>query len=237
MKKKGLVISALVFALSLLVSIPAFAGQWQNNETGWWYTEDDGSYPVNQWKWIDGNGDGISESYYFDSNGYMLVNTTTPDGYTVNSDGAWVVDGVVQTQGVSNTQTANTDTTQSASLNQEYIDMFGKDINYVLSKMGTGYDQGYLENVCGYRYATSNGSVAIFFDIPTDKYVNELVIDESALFNGSHGLTVSELNAILGTEMYTDGYSQYWSLGGSPEIIVKRVEGGNGFQVYYAGLY
>lgn len=26
----------------------------------------------------------------------MYANTTTPDGYTVNADGAWTVDGVVQ---------------------------------------------------------------------------------------------------------------------------------------------
>ena len=50
-----------------------------------------------EWQWIDGNGDGVSESYYFGSNGYLLTNTTTADGYTVNADGAWVVDGVVQT--------------------------------------------------------------------------------------------------------------------------------------------
>mgnify|MGYP000107518430 FL=1 len=28
----------------------------------------------------------------------MYANTTTPDGYTVNTDGAWTVNGVVQTK-------------------------------------------------------------------------------------------------------------------------------------------
>ena len=51
-----------------------------------------------QWQWQDVNGDGISECYYYDDNGTMLTNTTTPDGYTVDSNGAWVVNGVVQTQ-------------------------------------------------------------------------------------------------------------------------------------------
>lgn len=45
--------------------------------------------PVSQWKWLDGNKDGIYECYAFDSNGYIYTNTTTPDGYTVNADGAW----------------------------------------------------------------------------------------------------------------------------------------------------
>lgn len=50
------------------------------------------------WQWLDRNGDGIAECYYFDQTGNMLVNTTTPDGYQVNTDGAWVQNGVIQTQ-------------------------------------------------------------------------------------------------------------------------------------------
>ena len=52
------------------------------------------------WQWIDGNGDGTAECYYFDDNGQMLTGTTTPDGYTVNSDGAWTENGTVQTKSV-----------------------------------------------------------------------------------------------------------------------------------------
>ena len=36
--------------------------------------------------------------YYFTPEGYCLTGTQTPDGYTVDETGAWVVDGVVQTQ-------------------------------------------------------------------------------------------------------------------------------------------
>ena len=28
--------------------------------------------------------------YYMGANGYMLTNTTTPDGYKVGADGAWI---------------------------------------------------------------------------------------------------------------------------------------------------
>ena len=62
----------------------ALAGQWQQNSKGWWWQEDNGTYPKSQWQWIDGNKDGIAECYYFDNSGYMLSNTTTPDGYVVN---------------------------------------------------------------------------------------------------------------------------------------------------------
>lgn len=96
MKKRLLV--AVVAAMSTMMSMTAFAGMgsWQQNETGWWWQRNDGSYPAGEWKWIDGDGDGTAESYYFDGNGYLATNTTTPDGYTVNADGAWVQDGVVQ---------------------------------------------------------------------------------------------------------------------------------------------
>ena len=46
--------------------------------------------------WLDGNDDGIAECYCFDWEGYLYMNGWTPDGYYVNSDGAWTVNGVVQ---------------------------------------------------------------------------------------------------------------------------------------------
>lgn len=81
-----------------------FVGAWRSNETGWWYENLDGSYPVNSWKevqgkwyffgadgymktgWIDWEG----KQYYCDQSGAMLVNTTTPDGIQVGADGARV---------------------------------------------------------------------------------------------------------------------------------------------------
>ena len=58
----------------------------------------DGSYPAGTWAWLDGNNDGIYESYCFDPRGYLYTNTITPDGYTVNADGAWVLNGIVMTK-------------------------------------------------------------------------------------------------------------------------------------------
>lgn len=94
---------ALAVMTMLSLTIPVSAAVWKQDNTGWWYQEDNGSYPANTWKWIDGNNDGVAECYYFDGNGYMLSNTTTPDGYQVNATGAWVVNGVVQTQGTNST--------------------------------------------------------------------------------------------------------------------------------------
>lgn len=84
--KRGSFIKTIGIAvgLSVFLSFASFAGEWQQDTTGWWYSEDDGTYPVNQWQEIDG------KQYYFNEKGYMLSDTTTPDGYKVGADGAWV---------------------------------------------------------------------------------------------------------------------------------------------------
>lgn len=102
MKKRNLITAIAAAAMmTLAMSMSAYAGQWQQNGTGWWYDNGNGTWPANTWQWIDGNGDGVSECYYFDGNGYLLTNATTPDGEQVNADGAWITNGVVQTQGAS----------------------------------------------------------------------------------------------------------------------------------------
>ena len=80
------------------------AGEWIQDDTGWWYRYDDGSYPVSCWRKING------EWYSFDENGYMrsngwyqegdswyylnpdgsMAHDTVIDGYTLDSDGRWV---------------------------------------------------------------------------------------------------------------------------------------------------
>lgn len=81
-----------------------------------WYTDKAGDtyylHPISDntlghmytgWNWIDDNGDGIAECYYFEtqSNGYrgrLYKSTTTPDGYTVNEKGQWMENGKVATK-------------------------------------------------------------------------------------------------------------------------------------------
>ena len=58
----------LLFAtavLSITLGITAFAGEWKQDNTGWWYQNDNGTYPMNGLKEIDHSW------YYFDKTGYM----------------------------------------------------------------------------------------------------------------------------------------------------------------------
>lgn len=95
--KKGYILTALTLAAVLGSTMTSFAG-WQLDTDGYWWQNNDGTYPTNSWQWLDGNGDGVAECYYFGADGYMLANTTTPDGYTVNADGAWIELGIVRTK-------------------------------------------------------------------------------------------------------------------------------------------
>lgn len=106
--KKFIGIAAVAAFSSIMVS-SAWAGTWKQNNVGWWFDNGNGTYPASTWQWIDGNNDGIAECYYFDRAGYMLANTSTPDGYQVNASGAWVQNGAVQTKNMR----ANSQTTSS----------------------------------------------------------------------------------------------------------------------------
>lgn len=103
MRSKHLLVGILSSCLVLSMSFTSLAGQWQQDHAGWWYQEDDGSYPAGQWKELNGKwycfnqyGYMVSNAwrgnYYLGPDGAMLTNTTTPDGYRVGPDGAWIQD-------------------------------------------------------------------------------------------------------------------------------------------------
>lgn len=64
---KRLMITGVAGALSLCISMTAYAGNWMQDSTGWWYQDNDGNYPVNTWRLIDDTW------YRFDENGYMVT--------------------------------------------------------------------------------------------------------------------------------------------------------------------
>ncbi|MEY8353455.1 hypothetical protein AALB39_08865 [Lachnospiraceae bacterium 54-53] len=94
--KKIYKLFAVTSLLSISMTTAAFAGVWKQNTEGWRWQDEDNSYPASTWEWIDSNGDGMAECYYFDENGYLLTGTVTPDGYSVNEDGAWMDHGIIR---------------------------------------------------------------------------------------------------------------------------------------------
>ena len=91
--KKWIAMITLSMLFSGTLIWEAYAGTWKQGIDGdlsaWWYDNGDGTFPISSWMWIDGNNDGIAECYYFDDTGRMLSDTVTPDGYTVDKNGAW----------------------------------------------------------------------------------------------------------------------------------------------------
>ena len=101
MKKKKLLKTGLAVALAVMtLAQPVSAANWVGNNTGWWWQEDNGSYPTNQWKAINGKW------YWFDGNGYMVTGWRNINGtwYYLESSGAmasnkWIGNYYVESSG------------------------------------------------------------------------------------------------------------------------------------------
>lgn len=86
MKSRFWKILAVSAAISMFASTVSYAGTWTSETGRWQYRMDDGSYAKGWFQDTDGKW------YYFDANGRMLAGTTTPDGFRVGADGAWMID-------------------------------------------------------------------------------------------------------------------------------------------------
>ena len=190
MRKKRVLALALAVMMTGSMSMTTLAGQWEQENNNVKYQEDNGSYPVNTWKWIDGNNDGVAECYYFDGNGYMLSNTTTPDGYQVNASGAWVVNGIVQTQGTGSKgnagHSANYDPAHPLAgkidawnlrLPTKYLGEFTICNDNVQAMLTGQMDQYYMPQV-GYSVNPTTGTQAYFAQEDHDNKI----ADEQALY-------------------------------------------------------
>lgn len=58
--------------------------EWVFEQGNWYYLKESCKMARNEWLWIDG------ECYYFYGSGKMACDTITPDGYKVDSSGAWI---------------------------------------------------------------------------------------------------------------------------------------------------
>ena len=168
--KKSIYVGLAATLLTAALSLTSFAAGWQQDAKGYWYgtNADNTTWYTNGWQWIDGNGDGIAECYYFDGNGYMLTNTTTPDGYQVNAGGAWVQDGQAQTKNVEVAQ--NIASSDSSVANASIPDFTGKYSGetyfYDIKKQSDGTYKMTTE-LCDYYLGTCSGDYTGQYDPQT----------------------------------------------------------------------
>lgn len=101
MKKGSKIVLYAAVCTLLGGAMTSLAGEWKTDTKGYWYANDNGGYAVSEWladngKWYYLGADGYMVcnawigNYYVGADGAMLVNTTTPDGYQVGADGAWI---------------------------------------------------------------------------------------------------------------------------------------------------
>lgn len=176
--------AALLMALMVFVgtAMTVMAAGWQQNSTGWWYDNGNGTWPANSWQWIDGNGDGVAECYYFDGNGYMLSNTTTPDGFQVDASGAWTVNGVVQTQGTAQNTNTNNGSIPSG-YNENGLSNVAIDIlEHTRAENAAKYGETKVDEIAGeyYVYYEKTNIFAVYYE--TDEKPSQVSAKATDIF-------------------------------------------------------
>lgn len=97
MKNRFVLIAAAALSMvwTLQSAAEPMSGKWRFVESkGWYYQLEDGTIPTG-WTWI-ADGYGKEYCYYLGNDGYFWADTMTPDGYYVDKQGRWVVNGIVQ---------------------------------------------------------------------------------------------------------------------------------------------
>lgn len=214
---KLLKIFATTIAISSIMATSAFAGVWRTgdgaNQGKWWYDNGDGTYANNGWQWIDGNDDGTAECYYFDSDGWMLANTLTPDGYQVNENGAWVNNGIVETQKASIEIPQTPDTTENVS----------NDISGHYNYIGSIDESGALTNWLGIGDVWVTGISIVKIDDSTIQLSTSGDIVAEYILKKSGNSYIYESGKVIDNSMgildVTSGDSQNWIDGELQQLI------------------
>lgn len=172
MKRKNILIAAAAMVMTLAMSMTALAEGWVQDAKGWYYIDERGNQPKNEWRIIDGNKDGTAEYYYFGEDGYMLADTTTPDGSQVDADGKMLMNGVPIVIPVSvNAEIPAVDTsnvngaTDETFDSQKLADELNTYVTYFYSRLMVDPSRPALENgVSNIRFYGDDGSYTDTFN-------------------------------------------------------------------------
>lgn len=185
MKKKIMVSAALFMAMTMATT--TMAAVWRTgdgaNQNRWWLDDGNGSYASNEWRWVDGDSDGVAECYAFDRDGWMYANTTTPDGYQVNGDGAWTVNGVVQTRQTGTGTQVAADSQKNPRILVAYYSLpetGGTDTDSGASRVATGNGvQGNVEYMANTIAQTTGGDLFRIDTVQSYPTVHEPLVNRA----------------------------------------------------------
>lgn len=247
MKKIPLLL--LAAALSIGFGTVTYAGEWKQDGTGYWYQNDDGGYPINQWKEIDG------KQYYFGADGYMLSNTTTPDGYQVGADGAWIQDNsqvTVQTGNGTRENPYNAFLPVDFSYALEYLPEYNYSARLQLLEIVTGQKANetvFSENMFNkaehgnYRWRLYHFQLSCLSS--NGKYITGSVVNPYYFFNQDSTIGLSDLEtAVLGDKLkncydiklFPGGTDDFWIgilIDDSIPYITFSIDGGSNNDIWF----
>ncbi|MCC8026828.1 MAG: CAP domain-containing protein [Clostridium sp.] len=193
--KKPYITLVLTAALTLSSLTTAYGGQWLQDAAGWKYQNDDTSFHVSGWQWIDG------KCYYFTPEGYCLINTVTPDGYTVDASGAWIVNGAVQVRELLPAEGWNNiGGLWKYHTGKEYVTSSWKTIDgkrYYFDSSGI--------MLTGFQYI---GGDRFYFYEDGSLRTTSFVLDDIRYVVGSNGIITDEMDEF---DWFSDNYSNYYN--------------------------
>lgn len=205
MKKWGKTLF-ITAAFAVLGGMTSFAGEWKLRDGQWIYVNDDGSLAISTWI---GN-------YYLGADGVMLTNTTTPDGYCVGADGAWIPEG----------RPVDTDPKEMykqvlddyAAARREALSGVGMDVLFERGYNVSEYWMWSLPNTANMRYAFAdidqNGTAELFIGVDGE------VIDAFG-YDGSKEVRLAELPGRGYLQLYENGILETYAHGGAASGIYE----------------
>lgn len=227
-----------IFLAGIIASLfgeSVYAGAWLKDKNGWWYINDDRSYTTDNWQKIEGKW------YYFDARGYLLTNTTTPDGKVVNESGEWVPTGSEQApvqvasigQGQSNNSSSGPwewvedhwryrDSSGKYKNNEWFTDANGYKYHFdTFGNMDTG-----MRYIGGNWYHFSDDGILLFSGF--DEATGTMSTDEGKAYHpedgGFTGVQATLYDRTSNTEIYL-GITNYRNI---PLVVEGRVDIGGG---------
>ena len=162
---KKVLVSVMLLCALLAGTMNAYASGWTNDARGWRYQGANGEFLSGSWFYDEGYQswyyfdadtymahDKWIGNYYVGSDGAMLKNTVTPDGYRVGPDGAWI-------SGAGGASSTNDPV-----------------MNEIVGKLNSVFDWGNSDSFYGNAYYAGNDTIDLVYGINLPSLSREMQI-------------------------------------------------------------